>query len=218
MKVLFTPKHAAIAHLSASASEYIIANEPMLYSSDFKFASANGGPLTRYALEEMKVRMNSVPLQGTHGWWVIDSKVVMLMPGQYPSIPGWHCDAVPREERGAQPDLTNLSSNIRHYTITVSSVPELSNTMFVQYPVTIDVNTNKVWESVHAHMQRIMAHTIITYPEGTLVEFSQPSLHRATAASAQGWRWWLRCSQYYRPPINQMRNQVQVYATPGGGW
>lgn len=32
--------------------------------------------------------------------FVYDVKVHMLMPGQYPCIPNWHCDHVPRDEAG----------------------------------------------------------------------------------------------------------------------
>lgn len=35
-----------------------------------------------------------------------DVKVHMLMPGQWPCIPGWHCDFVPRDEdKTLRPDL-----------------------------------------------------------------------------------------------------------------
>lgn len=34
--------------------------------------------------------------------WTIDIKVHMLMPGQYPCIPGWHIDLVPRGDDGKQ--------------------------------------------------------------------------------------------------------------------
>lgn len=30
--------------------------------------------------------------------YVIDVKVHMLMPGEYPCIPNWHCDFIPRDE------------------------------------------------------------------------------------------------------------------------
>ncbi len=33
---------------------------------------------------------------------VVDVKVHMLMPNQYPCIPGWHCDLVPRDENNQQ--------------------------------------------------------------------------------------------------------------------
>ena len=32
--------------------------------------------------------------------WVVDVKIHMLMPGQWPCIPNWHFDFVPRDEQG----------------------------------------------------------------------------------------------------------------------
>ena len=40
---------------------------------------------------------------------VIDTKVVMLMPGMYPCIGGWHADAI--ERKNGQPDLSTLNDN-----------------------------------------------------------------------------------------------------------
>lgn len=34
--------------------------------------------------------------------YVVDSKIHMLMPGQYPCIPNWHYDMVPRDTLGNQ--------------------------------------------------------------------------------------------------------------------
>lgn len=33
---------------------------------------------------------------------VVDARVSMLMPGQYPCIPGWHLDLVPRDTKAKQ--------------------------------------------------------------------------------------------------------------------
>lgn len=37
-------------------------------------------------------------LQYDYRDYLIDVKVHMLMPGQYPCIPNWHCDFVPRDD------------------------------------------------------------------------------------------------------------------------
>ncbi len=38
--------------------------------------------------------------------YVVDVKVHMLMPGQYPCIPDWHCDFIPRDsDLNKRPDL-----------------------------------------------------------------------------------------------------------------
>lgn len=41
---------------------------------------------------------------------IVDVKVHMLMPGQYPCIPNWHCDFVPRDDdKTLRPDLIDPS-------------------------------------------------------------------------------------------------------------
>ena len=40
-----------------------------------------------------------IPLE-EHDQWEIDVKIHMLMPRQWPCIPNWHCDNVPRDENG----------------------------------------------------------------------------------------------------------------------
>jgi hypothetical protein len=67
-----------------------IKKEPMFFNSDFDYAYLNGGKITRSFLDNLP-----------DGWRidvVFDSRIHMLMPGWYPSIPGWHHDDVPRPE------------------------------------------------------------------------------------------------------------------------
>jgi hypothetical protein len=43
----------------------------------------------------------------------VDIKVHMLMPGQFPCIPGWHCDNVPRV--GGQQDWSKVDTKHKMY-------------------------------------------------------------------------------------------------------
>ena len=55
-----------------------IKNEPMFFSSDLHYAYSKGGPITRSFIE-------ALPDAWEHA--VFDSRVHMLMPGWFPSIP-----------------------------------------------------------------------------------------------------------------------------------
>lgn len=48
-----------------------------------------------------------------HADYYFDVKVHMLMPGQYPCIPNWHRDFVPRVD--GQPDLTQIDTSMPFY-------------------------------------------------------------------------------------------------------
>lgn len=44
--------------------------------------------------------LETFPLPVVFDDYLFDIKVHMLMPGQWPCIPNWHCDFVPRDEEG----------------------------------------------------------------------------------------------------------------------
>jgi len=49
-------------------------------------------------MPDLKEIMETFPENVNDFYW--DIKVHMLMPNQYPCIPNWHCDNVPRDENG----------------------------------------------------------------------------------------------------------------------
>ena len=49
-------------------------------------------------MPEISGIVNTCPLP--HNDYVVDAKVHMLMPGQFPCIPNWHGDAIPRDADG----------------------------------------------------------------------------------------------------------------------
>src|SRR5438874_10468983 len=66
----------------------------MLWSASIDFARQRGGPLTRGVLDALAPAMAEIDaLVAGHGRFVnIDTESQDLMEGQFPSIPGWHCD------------------------------------------------------------------------------------------------------------------------------
>ena len=212
-RYIFVPDHREVGHISEAFNERDIEAEPQLYSASHNYAEANGGPITQAVLRAMPPSAWAV-MPGRH--IVIDSRVHMLMPGMYPAIPGWHCDAWPRTEAGkGQPDPTNRDDKayVRHW---AAIVGDASLTEFITDPVDAWLDPEHVWESVSKRVYS--THATRLQGPNTVVEFGPDQLHRAMPADRRGWRFWLRLSHYQRPPQNKIRKQSQVYVTEHGGW
>ena len=200
-----------------------IHNEPMLFGCSPEFVlERRDALLANSVLAYLKLTRELDRAEEycrRHGkWLVIDTRSHMLMPGMYPAIPGWHADAYPRYRYGDQPDLEAAQPDTPHYVVHVSDQDEgVSRTLFAEQPFTCDVDTTKVWASVHRQME-CSAISTKRFLDGQIVRMLQPTLHRAAAAYTKGWRWWMRMSCFYKPPENAIRKQVQVYTTEGGGW
>lgn len=221
MLTTFTPKIEELDSIEPVVEEKVIAEEPMLFSASPEFAVTNGGPLTRNAMKEIwACAISRIPIvPGTQ--WVIDTRSHMLMPGHFPAIGGWHCDAVPRPSYTSQPDVRKLDPRVLNITVHVStSASGVSNTEFVDEPFAMDVDVERVWPSVHKEIKLYGYRVLKRTPgPGKIVSFTMPTIHRATPATERGWRWWLRATMYPRPPKNQIRRQVQVYtSSEGAGW
>lgn len=219
LKYEFVPNHRILEVLPVPSMK-VIQNEPMLHSSDIEFALAKGGDLTRMLLNlsSVKAFIKNCPKER---YLVLDSRTMMLMPGMYPAIPGWHCDAVKRPSATAQPDLEIVDPLTAHLALHFSSryvgKGTVTSTYFANEPLTIDVDKDKVWGSVdNAVNQRRLRYS--KAEDGELWWFNRDTLHRASASVARGWRWWVRLSYYHTAPRPQVRTQVQVYTTPATGW
>lgn len=161
-----------------------------------------------------------------HGYHpVVDTKMVQLMPGQYPCIPGWHCDGVIRKDRESQPDLRTLGLEVPHYIVTISDILDASlhcGTDIMDSYKEMDenlVDEEKVWKSVNEHFkdaQRVKDY----FPghNGMMYRITRSTLHRGQQCKARQWRYFYRLSFYHMPAMNKERKQVTVYADPNGGW
>lgn len=219
-----------------------IEGTPMLFSASPEFARANGGPMTEWALDVLErsedyqrvmVDRNTTNHEVLRHI-IIDTKVVMLMEGQYPAIPGWHCDAVKRCSTYAQPDLGAIDDNGLHWVVTTSTHDEgVSNTEFLETEdgVVCFVDPTRVWGSVNERINETLNLSpedknslLVTAPkikktkDGVIYKFTQRDLHQAARAHNSGWRWFFRASMMKNPPLNKIRHQVQVYADPNKGW
>lgn len=221
----FVPEYQSVGHLTGRVGSKTIHSEEMYFSCDpswIRDRPTISRPLTTRVLDLLETAGEMAAAQEfcrEHGkWLVVDTRSHMLMPGMYPAIPGWHCDAYPRHEYNSQPDLGAANPKTPHYVLHLSDhVDGVSRTIFAERSLSTLVSDKEVWRSVDlaARHRNIGEYQ---FRDGVLVKFLQPTLHRAEMATHRGWRWWFRMSAYYQPPVNEIRKQVQVYTTEGGGW
>lgn len=217
----FVSRIQEVGRVDPLADRDTIHAEPMLFGASPAFAAEAGGPLTRLVLHALSDELvgASAYCRGTGQHLVIDTRSHMLMPGFYPAIPGWHCDAYPRGAYGEQPSLTGGNPDNFHFVAFVSDQADgVSRTEFVQsgYKTRCKFGDEHVWSSVHRQVGALTPK--LTQVDGQILRFWQATLHRASPAHAKGWRWWFRASVFYKPPENAIRKQVQVYAPEGLGW
>lgn len=215
--VVFHPRVDSIAESHSVAAMSV---ERSIQSSTVEWAEQNATPIVRSMLAEVtKVSDLYNPPPGYH--WVLDVRVQRLMPGMYASIPGWHCDGIPRADYHAQPNLEAINRKVRHFVMTAST-GGVAQCEFLRRACAFTVYpTDPVWQQVH----RLLTPKVgdldpFELPDGVVAEFGQDSLHRATPVKYRGWRIFLRLSQMITPPLGLgFAPQQQVYlVTDGGGW
>lgn len=218
MEATFKPDLKMIDDYSFSESEHDIESEPMIYGGSWNWCQENGGPITRQIMRRIADDFNAEiirhALLGYHP--VIDTKSVLLMPGQYPCIPGWHCDGVIRSERGGQPDIATIGEDIKHYICVIGENDGIVGTEVATNEVTLNIDPDNVWKEVDKQMGAYQEGRVLK--SGQIAKINRQTLHRGSVATGRGWRYFFRLSFYHMPAMNRFRHQVQVYADINQGW
>lgn len=197
----------------------LVKDEPMFWRATPEFAWDNGGPLTRNFLAALKM--------GGRGWGsakdvLIDSRVHMLMPGWYPSIPGFHFDDVPRELPNKQPNHRNPSYKSQHvmmlvgdaslteFALGTAKFPEVGeNDLYYQvwHPLVVEKIQKGILESKQATTNR-------------LIYFDWNTWHQGVQATKRGHRLFIRATKNTTLKVqNEIRRNAQVYLeNPMEGW
>ena len=193
-----------------------IEQEAMIYGGSWKWCLNNAGPLTRIIMEKIETESTlssetiSHALKGYHP--VIDTKSVMLMPGMYPCIPGWHCDGVIRDDKYSQPCLDSIREDVYHYVCCLYTEGG-EGTHFLCCDNTYDLDPERVWQSLSEQVDQHYC----SAKSGEIYRFNRSQIHRGPVATTRHWRYFFRLSFYHMPCANKIRNQVQVY-TKDTGW
>lgn len=198
-----------------------IAGEPSLFSCSLPEARRMGGPLVQKILDNIDLSREDIRAAFEYALTpVIDVRVQRLMPGMYPSIPGWHCDAVPRKDYNSQPDFDLLHPASMHLTCVLSTADDVSNTEFIAQPFGMTFNDEEpIWKQLHKHIEANNMTSKVIKP-GWIYKFSSLTPHRAVATVTRGWRIFFRFSMYHNPPIqNKVPAAQQVYLlSEENGW
>lgn len=197
----FTPSLQVLGRFDPTASIEAIAAETGMYSASPNFVRDHAGPLANGMLDLIPQdwfdEANELGLYPN-----IDIRVHRLYTGDYPAVPGWHCDGEYRSTYQSQPELDKVVPH-RHIVGTVSTDPGgVSLTEFVTDPMDIDLDEGPeaagVWEQVHRRIEAEKP-TIAEAQDGHLYDFGSFTLHRCTPARVRGWRLFLRASMWHKP-------------------
>ena len=221
MKIKFIPTIDEVASFDGIADQSLFAKEQPVFSSSPEFAREVGGELSKRILDSWDWKDGFFNLNLRQKYPIIDTRVQRLMPGMYPSIPGWHCDAVPRPSYDAQPDLTKIDPEVKHYTALISTSPDISNTEFVVEPIELELDPSSqvpIWKQAHIGIEKNRPKTMFIKP-GILYRFDQLTLHKTSPTLKRGWRMFFRLSMYHNKPLNQKSGSMQVYLlSEENGW
>lgn len=156
-------------------------------------------------MPELSALYDSAPVKNPEEW-ELDLKIHMLMKDQYPCIPNWHCDNVPRDGAGVRYD--KIDRTAPDMLLWVSHGPL---TEFLQNPLHVDSVPTGHLELANAIKG---APTQSIEPEAWTA-MDQRTPHRGTLAAEDGWRIFARLTHKsitpVRPVLSHIRRHCQVY-------
>ena len=157
-------------------------------------------------------------LMGDMESWFIDIKITMLMKGQYPCIPNWHCDNVPRNNNG-ELEYGNITQNSKPMYLWLSGEP-LTEFLAKDYQV------GSVKD--HGELDKLIKGSdMLTrkLPQETWVKMWQNTPHRGTVCKENTWRVFVRLTHkslvgefLARQKVNPLRRHSQVYLPHDFNW
>ena len=193
---------------------------PQLYRCDLEFAEAQNNP-------ELNRLLKAFNLSGKYKYISIDTRSHMLMEGMFPCIPGWHCDDFYRtDDLNQQPDLERVhevAPALHHMMVigTCSRTEFLTEDLQAPGPelVQLDQGKNKpVYLWYDQMLESTQPKTMFVEP-GKIYTFGPTAFHRGTAATHNGWRYFIRITESnHRQPKNEIRYQTQVYTSGRVSW
>ena len=227
MRVLFDPVGLSGGRSIEPFDSKVIEASLNLRQASLEDAVRYGGPITRAALDAMT-------FHGDRKYIVVDTRISMLLPGSYPSIPGWHTDGVPRGDDldpGGK-GLPNIEAQVngeisepRYHLLAGGANDAMPR--FVVEKASFDVPNLDA--DLYACLSRSVADKIpfglrtLDVRPWDVWEFDWWSIHSATAATQRGWRYLIRVTEtdHITPRVKLddfIRSHAQIYMPMEFGW
>ncbi|HEY0137398.1 MAG TPA: hypothetical protein VGB85_25115 [Nannocystis sp.] len=196
----FPARYEVLDALPVPTQEQIVADGVTFCWCPIDEAIREAGPLTRSVLEAMQRRVT-----GSKRYVYIDSKIQYFEHGDVPvDSQHWHVDGsiAVRDERARRlghallHDMrARLEGPAAPPTYLSYQSSEHCATLFVTEPVALVLPELIPSFDELDRQVRALAPACVAQPAATIARFDGLSLHRAVAASAAGWRLWIRCAE-----------------------
>lgn len=209
-----------------------VKSTPSLWNASLDDAIKYGGDLTRAALGAMS-------FIGDKDYIIVDTKIHMLAPGQYPALPGWHTDGTPRLPVDVRPEALDHADDVAlHHLLhpqnkglpVIAAQSRLDSprfhllvtgqgclTQFAEGPVAIEVpqEPDRALYSMITKQVREGVEAgeieILDIPSCTAVEWDWWALHQAQAAQAVEWRFLMRVTESdHNEPQTDLRKVIRT--------
>ena len=218
MKYSFSPKIDILSNVKPTWDIDTITNEIGVYAASPQKVREVCGPIANTILD-------AVPK-----WWYdkcsknnmlpnIDVRVHRLNTGEYPAVPGWHCDGALRETYFGQPDLERVKIRDTILCVVSSKPGGVSNPEIITEPLTVTINKDVenqsdfvLWKQVHKTIPKEIQKT--TMLDGQLTMMSCNTLHRVMPALVRGGRLLFRMSMWHNDYLGdegKVAKSNQVY-------
>lgn len=226
MRVLFNRNPLKFGKTIEQPQQDEIKNTPQLWNASLDDALKFGGDLTKAAIGAMNLKFD-------RKYIIVDTKIHMLMPGFYPSIPSWHTDGVPRGKE-LRPDIKGVPNIYAQEDMAPSRFHLLVTgegclTEFVAQPIILDCPnepTTDLYKFMNEEIEELKGNeglNIATTPSCQAVAWDWWSIHRGVQATKHEWRYLIRVTEtdHMEPQTDLrkiLRTQIQVYVPESFGW
>ena len=167
------------------------------------------------AIPELRELIESFPVSAIEDY-EFDVKIHMLMPDQFPCIPNWHCDNVPRDSNGTLDYAATVKEEAVPMLIWLSGTP---CTEFLRSNLQIDLPDNHIdlADQLEDLIYRASQDSPLTtfLPTQQWVKFRNTSPHRGVVSTQHQWRIFVRATHKSISPVRHqegiLRRHCQVY-------
>lgn len=199
-----------------------ILGHPGCYAASPEFALEHCSPLTKVFLDcvssEWYDECKSLGMLPN-----IDVRPHRLNIGEYPGVPGFHTDGMPRTTYHSQPDSERIP--VRKTVLGFFSTAEnVSRTKVIKDDFVIDealIDPERYWSSVNQEVMKREVDTV-EIEEGHFVNLDELCLHSISECKVRGARLFFRMSMWHNGYLGEqgkIAHQQQVYVDVNkAGW